>query len=56
LKIDQHDTVLDQLTDADYLAAAGVIILKEAEGPNVIDEFNFGRKEITNAKEVGDVN
>jgi len=37
LKIAEVDEVLDQLTDADYLAAAGVLILREAEGPNVLD-------------------
>eukprot|EP00347_Sterkiella_histriomuscorum_P007029 403350518 len=55
LKSHQEDIVLDNLSDADYLAAAGVMILKEAHGPNILNDFTYGRKEISHSNELGSV-
>lgn len=39
--------MLDLMSDSDYLAAAGVLVLKEASGINVIDDFAYGREDVT---------
>ena len=41
--------VLDKLSLSDYFAAAAFIALKEAEGPNIIPEIEYGRKDATKA-------
>lgn len=48
--------MLDNLSDADYFAATAVLVLKEAQGPNVLNEFAYGRKDISSSdKAIGDV-
>ena len=43
---DGDDVVLDKLSLSDYFAAAAIIVIKEAEGPNLIPEIVYGRKDV----------
>lgn len=47
LKKSEEDIVLDKLSNSDYFAAAAFIAIKEAEGPNIIPEIEYGRKDAT---------
>ena len=46
----QQDIVLDKLSIADYFAAAAFIAIKEAEGPNILPELQYGRKDADKAE------
>lgn len=41
---------MDKYSYADYLNAAAIIIIKESEGPNMLDDIDYGRKD---AKSIG---
>jgi hypothetical protein len=56
LKARQQDIVLDKLSVSDYLAAAAMFMVKEAEGPDLMRQYKYGRQDVKNANEVGDVN
>jgi len=52
----QEDIVIDQLSVADYFAAAAHFVVREAEGPNTLDEITYGRKDAKTEAEAGEVN
>ena len=54
LKIEENDIVLDKLSNTDFITNAALLVIKESEGPNLLDEFQFGRIDVSE-KEVGDV-
>lgn len=37
----------------DYILDAALLVIKEAEGPNLLDDFAYGRKEIENESQAG---
>lgn len=47
---------MDKLSLSDYFASTAFFVIREAEGPNILDDFYYGRKDVTNEKETGDVN
>lgn len=40
---------------SDYLTNATYLIIKEAEGPNILNNFVYGRQDVKTAEEAGDV-
>src|SRR4051794_29229592 len=56
LKVAEVDIVLDKVSIADYFAAAALLVIKDAEGPNVLREMRYGRVDVRNEREVGDPN
>lgn len=42
---DEHVCV-DKLSISDYFNAAALIIIKESEGPNMLEDINYGRKDV----------
>ena len=38
--------VMDKVSVSDYLAAYAFIILKECNGPNILNEIYYGRKDV----------
>lgn len=45
MKKHEEDIVLDKLSISDYFAAAAFIMIKEMEGPNIIPDIIYGRKD-----------
>jgi hypothetical protein len=39
----EEDIVLDKMSISDYFAAASLFVIKEAEGPDLLDDFQYGR-------------
>lgn len=52
---DNEDIVLDKLSISDYFAQAAFFVVKEAEGPNILDEITYGRQDVKSEAEAGDV-
>lgn len=46
LKKYQEDKVLDKLSVSDFVAVTSLFMVKEAEGPNHLREFRFGRQDV----------
>ncbi len=53
-KIEECDIVLDKLSTSDYIAYSSLLVVREAEGPNILNDFAYGRKDVTKESEVGD--
>lgn len=51
----EEDIVIDKLSLSDYFAAAAFIMIKEAEGPSIIPEIIYGRKDVKSEKEAGNL-
>ena len=53
----QHEeiNVMDKLSLSDYFVSAATLVVKEAEGPNVLKDLTFGRKDVASEAEAGDV-
>lgn len=51
----EEKNVMDKLSLADYFVSAASLVIKEAEGPNILNDITFGRKDATEEKEAGDV-
>ena len=56
LKEDQVDITLDKVSVSDYIAFASMLVIKEAEGPDMTLDWKYGRKDVKNASQAGDVN
>ena len=52
---DNEDIVLDKLSVSDYFAQAAFFVVREAEGPNILDEITYGRQDVKSEAEAGDV-
>ncbi len=55
LKKCKEDIVVDQLSMSDYFAAQAFFVVREAEGPNILSDISYGRKDATSESEAGDV-
>ena len=42
----EETNALDKLSHSDYFQAAAFIAIKEMQGPNLLNELTFGRKDI----------
>jgi hypothetical protein len=51
----EEDIVFDKLSLSDYFASAAYLVVREAEGPNILDEITFGRVDAVDEKETGSV-
>jgi catalase (peroxidase I) len=49
-----EDVVLDKLSISDYMTTAAIFVVKEAEGPNLVPEIVYGRKDAATENEAGD--
>lgn len=54
LKKDEMDTVLDKVSLSDYFAVSALLVIKEAEGPNLLRDIRFGRQDAKSEREAGD--
>jgi hypothetical protein len=54
-KDDRVDIVLDKVSLSDYFAGSAFLVIKEAEGPNLLNSWAYGRKDVTNESEAGSV-
>ena len=52
---DNEDIVLDKLSYSDYFASAAFFVVREAEGPNILEDISYGRKDAKSENEAGDV-
>ena len=43
----EEDIVIDKLSMSDYLTAFAFMVVRESEGPNILDDIGFGRKDAT---------
>lgn len=50
----ETDIVFDKLSLGDYFATAAFLVIKEAEGPNILGDIDYGRKDVTSEAEAGD--
>lgn len=50
----ETDIVFDKLSLADYFASAAFFVIREAEGPNILRDIDYGRKDATSEAESGD--
>jgi hypothetical protein len=50
-----YDMVLDKLSISDYMLDAAMLVIREAEGPNLLDDFAYGRKDLIKESDAGDV-
>lgn len=55
MKNHEEDIVIDKLSLADYFASAAFFVVREAEGPNILDDISYGRKDAKIESEAGDV-
>lgn len=46
---------MDKVSVADYFAFASLLAIKDAEGPNMLIEWKFGRKDVKDANKIGSV-
>jgi hypothetical protein len=53
-KMHQEDIVLDKLSVSDYITSAAFFVVREAEGPNILSDLSYGRKDATSEAEAGD--
>lgn len=51
---DNEDIVLDKLSYSDYFASAAFFVIREAEGPNILDDISYGRQDVKTEAEAGD--
>ena len=51
---DQEDIVLDKLSLSDYFTSAAFFVVREAEGPNILDDITYGRQDAKSEAEAGD--
>lgn len=51
----EEDIVLDKFSLADYFATAAFFVIRDAEGPNILNDITYGRKDVQSESEVGDV-
>ena len=54
----QHEEtiVMDKLSLSDYFISAATLVIKEAEGPNLLKDLTIGKKDVTSESEAGNVN
>lgn len=45
-KEDEVDHVLDKISIADYFSFASLLVIKEAEGPDLLHEMRYGRRDV----------
>lgn len=41
---------------SDFVTSAAILMIKEADGPNLQRELTYGRRDVVNANELGDPN
>ena len=46
---------MDQLSLSDWFTTAAYIVIREAEGPNILNDITYGRKDAATEAEAGDV-
>ena len=51
---ENEDIVLDKLSFADYFTSAAFFVVRESEGPNILDELAYGRQDAKSEAEAGD--
>ena len=51
----EEDIVFDKLSLSDYFTSAAYFVVREAEGPNILDDISYGRKDATSEEEAGKV-
>ena len=52
-KNEEH-VCFDKLSISDYFNAAAIILIKESEGPNMLNDISYGRQDVQSEKEAGD--
>ena len=55
MKQHEEDIVVDQLSVSDYITSAAYFVVREAEGPNILSDITYGRKDAKSESEAGDV-
>ncbi|CDW89112.1 cytosolic ascorbate peroxidase [Stylonychia lemnae] len=50
------DPELDPMSVSDWVTSAAVLMIKEADGPNIQRQLSYGRVDINNVNQVGDPN
>ena len=56
LKKQEEDIVLDKLSISDYFTSAAFFVVREAEGPNLLNDITYGRVDAKSEQDAGDVN
>ena len=51
----EEDIVLDKLSHADYFVAASFVAIRDAEGPNILNQITYGRKDATKLSDIGNI-
>ena len=51
----EEDIVIDQLSLSDFFTSAAFFVIREAEGPNILDDITYGRKDAKSEAEAGSV-
>lgn len=54
-KLYEEDIVLDKFSMADYYQTAALLVIRESEGPNLLDQITYGRKDVQSESEIGSV-
>ena len=49
----EEDSVLDKFSVSDYISTAALLVIREAEGPNLLDDITYGRKDVQSESEAG---
>jgi len=42
----EEDIVLDKMSLSDYFASAAFFVIREAEGPNILNDISYGRQDV----------
>ena len=50
-----EDVVCDKLSLSDYFTAAAFVALREFDGPHILNDLTYGRKDIESEGEVGNI-
>ena len=51
----EEDIVLDKMSLSDYFASAAFFVIREAEGPNILNDISYGRQDVQNEADAGSV-
>ncbi|TNV76309.1 hypothetical protein FGO68_gene12209 [Halteria grandinella] len=49
----EEDIVIDKLSLSDYFTSAAFFVIREAEGPNILDDISYGRVDAKSEAEAG---
>lgn len=55
MKQHDEDIVVDQLSVSDYITSAAFFVVREADGPNILADISYGRKDAKTESDAGDV-